>query len=51
MAGVESIGIGADFNGMDEVARGLEDVSKYPKLLVALIKDKVMNGGLYMFKV
>ena len=51
VAGVDSIGIGSDFNGMDQVACGLEDVSKFPRLLVALIKDKVVDSRLYMFKV
>ena len=50
VAGVDSVGIGADFNGVDKVARGLEDVSKFPKLLVALIEDKVVDDGIYILK-
>lgn len=32
VAGVDHVGIGGDFDGVDEVPQGLEDVSKYPQL-------------------
>ena len=37
VAGVEHIGIGSDFDGIDRVPIGLEDVSKYPALTAELI--------------
>jgi membrane dipeptidase len=36
VAGVDHIGLGGDFDGTDEVAAGLEDVSGYPRLLQEL---------------
>ncbi|ODM90881.1 Dipeptidase 1, partial [Orchesella cincta] len=36
--GSDYIGIGADYNGVPEVAIGLEDTSKYPDLFAALIE-------------
>ena len=38
MAGIDHIGIGADFDGMDSQPEGLEDVSKYPALLAELLR-------------
>lgn len=38
VAGIEHIGIGGDFDGIDAGPRGLEDVSKYPDLLVELLR-------------
>lgn len=35
---VLSVGIGSDFDGIDRVPKGLEDVSKYPHLIAELIK-------------
>lgn len=32
VAGVDYVGIGGDYDGVDEVPFGLEDVSKYPQL-------------------
>ncbi|KAK6464081.1 renal dipeptidase family [Scheffersomyces coipomensis] len=40
IAGWESVGLGSDFDGIDNVPEGLEDVSKYPDLLI-----KVMERG------
>ena len=37
-AGVDHVGLGAGFDGVDLVPVGLEDVSKYPNLLQALIQ-------------
>lgn len=36
VAGIDHIGIGADFDGITEVIQGLEDVSKYPALFAEL---------------
>ncbi|MGQ0646570.1 MAG: dipeptidase [Gemmatimonadaceae bacterium] len=36
VAGVDHVGIGSDFDGVDELPEGLEDVSKYPALLAEL---------------
>ncbi len=39
VAGIDHVGIGSDFDGIDSVPRGLEDISKMPKL-AALLKKK-----------
>ena len=36
VAGVDHVGIGGDFDGIDEVIEGLEDVSTYPALFAEL---------------
>jgi membrane dipeptidase len=36
VAGIEAVGIGSDFDGIEEVPAGLEDVSKFPNLTRAL---------------
>lgn len=36
--GHHHVGIGSDFDGIDKVPRGLEDVSKYPHLIAELIR-------------
>ncbi|NYF98965.1 dipeptidase [Janibacter cremeus] len=36
VVGIEHVGIGADYDGVDETPVGLEDVSTYPALLTAL---------------
>ena len=38
VAGVDNIGIGSHFDGIDEVPVGLEDVSKYPQLFAELAR-------------
>jgi membrane dipeptidase len=38
VAGVEHVGIGSDFDGIDPVPVGLEDVSKFPDLLAELAR-------------
>ncbi|CAL4146134.1 unnamed protein product, partial [Meganyctiphanes norvegica] len=38
-AGVDHVGIGAGFDGVDKLPIGLEDVSKYPYLFAELLKD------------
>lgn len=39
VAGVDHVGIGADYNGVTKTPVGLEDVSKYPNLFAALLED------------
>jgi membrane dipeptidase len=36
VAGVDHVGIGGDFDGIDDVVRGLEDVASYPRLFAEL---------------
>jgi membrane dipeptidase len=36
VAGIEHIGLGGDYDGVGELPAGLEDVTGYPRLLVAL---------------
>jgi membrane dipeptidase len=38
VAGAEHVGFGGDFDGINVFAKGLEDVSKYPDLLIELAK-------------
>jgi membrane dipeptidase len=38
VAGLEHVGLGADFDGITEVVEGLEDVSTYPALLAELVR-------------
>ncbi|MGB9605058.1 MAG: membrane dipeptidase, partial [Bryobacteraceae bacterium] len=38
VGGVDAIGIGSDFDGIDHVPVGLEDVSKFPALTRALLE-------------
>ncbi|XP_069163944.1 dipeptidase 1 isoform X2 [Procambarus clarkii] len=39
MAGVDHVGIGAGFDGINRTPEGLEDVSRYPELFAELLKD------------
>ena len=43
MAGVDSLGLGSDFNGVGQYPAGLQDVSGYPNIFAALIRDKVVE--------
>ena len=43
VAGVDSVGIGGDYNGVKSFPLGLEDVSGYPRVFAALIRDKVTH--------
>jgi membrane dipeptidase len=38
VAGADHVGIGSDFDGIDTVPEGLEDVSKFPELFAELIR-------------
>ncbi|XP_063878602.1 uncharacterized protein LOC135110315 isoform X2 [Scylla paramamosain] len=39
VAGVQHVGIGADFDGVNKLPAGLEDVSRYPHLFAELMSD------------
>jgi len=53
VAGVDRVGIGSDFDGIETVSRGIEDISKLPALTSALLKrryseqdiQKIMGGN------
>ena len=38
IAGVDHVGLGSDFDGIETVPSGLEDVSKFPDLLAELLR-------------
>ena len=38
VAGADYVGLGSDFDGIDEVPQGLEDVSKFPDLIAELLR-------------
>ena len=38
VAGIDHVGLGGDFDGIEDVVLGLEDTSKYPGLIVELLK-------------
>jgi membrane dipeptidase len=38
VAGVDNVGLGSDFDGIEEVPVGLEDVSKFPDLIAELLR-------------
>jgi membrane dipeptidase len=42
--GYEHVGIGTDFDGIETTPRGLEDVSKFPDLVAALLKAGVSDA-------
>jgi membrane dipeptidase len=46
VAGIEHVGIGSDFDGIDTVPQGLEDVSKFPQLFAELIRRGWSDGDL-----
>jgi membrane dipeptidase len=54
VAGIDHVGIGSDFDGIPDVPKGLEDVSKIPDLTAALLKrgyseadiQKIMGGNM-----
>jgi membrane dipeptidase len=53
VAGIDHVGIGSDYDGIPDVPKGLEDVSKMPALVAALLKhgytetdiQKIMGGN------
>jgi membrane dipeptidase len=54
IAGIDHIGLGGDFDGMNSVVDGLEDVSKYPALFTELARrgytqadlEKIASGNI-----
>ena len=46
LAGIEHIGVGSDFDGLDGMPDGLEDVSKYPALFAELADRGYADGEL-----
>ena len=40
---MDSLGLGSDFNGVGQYPAGLQDVSGYPNIFAALIRDKVVD--------
>jgi len=58
VAGIDSVGIGASYDGINEVPTGLEDVSKYVELFSALyasgkwtVQDLKQLAGLNFLRV
>ncbi len=53
IAGIDHIGLGSDFDGIDSTPRGMEDVSKIPDLVRELARrgyseedlEKIMGGN------
>ncbi len=53
-AGIDHVGLGGDFDGVDMLPRGLEDVSKYPAITELLLRKgyseadihKIMSGNM-----
>jgi membrane dipeptidase len=53
LAGIDHVGLGSDFDGVDDVPRGLEDVSCYPNLIAELLRrgytdedvEKICSGN------
>ncbi|XP_050704049.1 dipeptidase 1-like [Eriocheir sinensis] len=43
MAGVDYVGLGAGYDGINRTPVGLEDVSKYPELFAELLKDSTWS--------
>lgn len=46
LIGIDHVGIGADFDGIGFVPRGLEDVSSYPRLTAELVRRGYSNGDI-----
>jgi membrane dipeptidase len=46
VAGVDHVGIGSDFDGIDSTPDGLEDVSRFPDLFAELIRRGWSDGDL-----
>ncbi|XP_050728720.1 dipeptidase 1-like [Eriocheir sinensis] len=43
MAGVDHVGLGAGYDGINRTPTGLEDASRYPKLFAELLKDNTWS--------
>lgn len=44
IAGIDHVGLGADYDGTDDLPEGLEDVSKYPALIAELLRRGWTDG-------
>ncbi|KAG6003878.1 hypothetical protein E4U21_001626 [Claviceps maximensis] len=44
LIGFEHVGIGTDFDGIDKLPRGFQDVTDYPNLIAALLRAGVSDG-------
>ncbi|TPX10436.1 uncharacterized protein E0L32_008655 [Thyridium curvatum] len=44
LIGYDHVGIGSDFDGIQTVPRGMEDVSKYPDLVAELLRNGVSDA-------
>ncbi|XP_035785945.1 uncharacterized protein LOC118463463 [Anopheles albimanus] len=47
ITGPNHIGLGSDFDGVDSVPAGLDDVSKFPDLFDMLAEGRYLNGSTY----
>jgi membrane dipeptidase len=55
LAGIDYVGLGSDYDGVDHLPIGLDDVSKYPNLIHELLKrgytrediEKICSGNLF----
>jgi len=47
LAGIDHVGIGADFDGMESTPLGLDDVQSYPLLTEALLKCGYNEGDIF----
>ena len=55
IAGIDHVGLGSDFDGVDHLPLGLTDVSQYPNLILELLKrgytnsdiEKICSGNLF----
>ena len=46
MAGIDHVGLGGDFDGMESTAQGLDDVSDYPNITNALLDRGYSEGDI-----
>ena len=44
LAGVDHVGLGSDYNGVDEFPPGMEDESSYPKIIAQLLQEPYRSG-------
>jgi membrane dipeptidase len=44
LVGYDHVGIGSDFDGIDQTPRGLEDVSKFPDLVAELLRQGISKA-------
>ncbi len=46
VAGIDHVGLGGDYDGVEWLPEGLEDVTGYPRLLAALVDRGWSDGDL-----